>query len=90
MACVLCCFLLVGIVQTFVLKSKQSNLNSLKTENTRLEQEYQKMKQIHDYKCHRTDEHDIEDCLVSMGYNSDYWKNENGYGNDGDKIIDVK
>ena len=87
MSTILCCFFMAGMVLTFVLKAKQNDLLKAKQQNAQLELEYQKMKQEHDYKCTRNDEHDIEECMISMGYNSDYWKNENGYGTNGDKII---
>lgn len=89
MSIVLCLFFVAGIVLTFVLKTKQNNVNNLQYQNSLLEQEYNMLKAQHDYKCSRTDEHDIEACMISMGYNSDYWKTEYGYGEDGDKIIEV-
>lgn len=77
MSAILCCFFIVGIVQTFILKSKQSNLNDLKKENFELEQEYNETKDEFEYK---NDEN----------YNNDYWENEKGYGEDGDKIIEIE
>lgn len=76
MSAVLCCFFIVGVVQTFILKSKQINLNNLKTENLELEQEYNKTKDEYEYK---SDEN----------YQNEYWENEEGYGEEGDKIIEI-
>ena len=88
MSVVLCCFLIVGIVQTFVLKSKQSNLNDLKQTNSSLEQEYNETKDEYEYKGEVDEDGNV---TVSDDYYNDYWENNSDtpYGNDGDKIIDV-
>ena len=77
MSIVLCFLLLTGIILTFVLKTKQSNLNSQNTENIQLEQEYKNLKEQNDYK-------------NSNQYADDYFQYEQGYGNQGDIIIEVK
>ena len=77
MSIVICCFLLTGIVLTFVLKSKQGNLAATNNQNTQLEQEYKELKDQQDYK-------------DSDQYADDYYQYEEGYGNDGDIVIELK
>ena len=77
MSIVLCCFLLTGIILTFVLKSRQSALENQLKDNTQLEQEYSQKKEQSDY-------------LSSDEYKDDYYQNEQNYGHDGDKIIEVQ
>lgn len=76
MSIILCMFILAGIVLTFVLKSKQSDLSSLSKQNSQLEQEYNKTKEQSDY--YNSDE-----------YKNDHAKYDNNYGNDGDKIVEI-
>lgn len=86
MSIVVCCFLLIGIIQTFVLNAKNNELDGLKDNNSQLEQEYNYYKQIHDYMCTRTDEHDVDDCMINNNYLEEYYK-MHGYGGEDDKII---
>ena len=81
MATVVCCLLTFGIVQTFVLKSKQSTLDSTKANTLQLEQEYNDKKSTYEYMS--DDENDDE---YSDEYYNDYWRSQ-GYGQDGDKNI---
>ena len=74
---ILGCLLLTAIIQTFVLNSKQAQLNNLVTENSYLSQQEKDLKDQSDYK-------------ESQEYQDEYWKNENGYGQDGDKKIEAQ
>ena len=87
MSVVACIFLLVGIIQTFVLNSQKSTLDDLKDTNAELGIEQQQLEEIHDYMCQIEGEHDIEQCLIDNNYLEEYWKLNHGYGEDGDKII---
>ena len=87
MAVVACIFLLVGIIQTFVLNSQKSTLDDLKDTNAELGIEQQQLEEIHDYMCQIEGEHDIEQCVIDNNYLEEYWKLNHGYGEDGDKII---
>ena len=87
MAVVACLFLLVGIIQTFVLNSQKSTLDDLKDTNAELGIEQQQLEEIHDYMCQIEGEHDIEQCVIDNNYLEEYWELNHGYGEDGDKII---
>ena len=88
MSIVLCCFLMVGIVQTFVLKSKQANLSNLQQSNSKLEQEYNQTKDEYEYKGEVDEDGNV---TVSDDYYNDYWENNGDvpYGEDGDKVIEI-
>ena len=77
MSIILCCFLITGIILTFVLKSKQHYLNNLNNQNSQYEQEYQQAKDKNSY-------------YSSDDYKDDYYKNEQNYGHKGDKIIEIQ
>lgn len=89
MSVVLCCFFIVGTIQTFVLKSKQSNLKDLKNDNLILEQEYNQKKEEYEYKG-QVDENG--NVVVNEDYYNDYWENnaDQPYGENGDKIIEIQ
>lgn len=87
MAVVACLFLLVGIIQTFVLNSQKSTLDDLKDTNADLGMQQQQLEEIHDYMCQIEGEHDIEQCVIDNNYLEEYWELNHGYGEDGDKII---
>ncbi len=87
MAVVACLFLLVGIIQTFVLNSQKSTLDDLKDTNADLGMHQQQLEEIHDYMCQIEGEHDIEQCVIDNNYLEEYWELNHGYGEDGDKII---
>lgn len=65
-----------GIGQSIYLNAKKNSLNSLQQENANLENEYEEQKTKYDY-------------MTSDDYNDDYNKNENDYGEDGDKKVEV-
>ena len=69
-----------AIVQTFVLKSKQSQLANIKQQLQQSQLEQQKQQSIYDY-------------LDSNQYTEDYYKhnkyNGESYGNDGDVNIEI-
>ena len=83
MSIILCMFIFAGIVLTFVLKSKQSDLSSLNKQNAQLEQDYNKTKEQSDY------HFDPETGEYTDEYKNDHAKYDNNYGNDGDKIIEI-
>lgn len=93
MAVIACCFLLVGIIQTFVINSKKSALSDIEQQNQELALTQEQLKQIHDYMCTRTDEHDESECLLNNDYINKYYEyiqsdpDGNYYGEDGDIII---
>lgn len=76
MSIFICVLFVTGIVLTFVLKSKQSELQNTNANNSQLEQEYKGLKEKQDYK-------------NSDKYADDYYQYTENYGNDGDIIIDV-
>ena len=76
MSVVLCIFVLAGIVLTFVLKSKQGDLSTLNKQNYDLIQDYNEAKEKDEY-------------YSSDDYNDDYFEREEGYGKDGDKLMDL-
>lgn len=83
MSIILCVFILSGIVLTFVLKSKQENLNTLNKQNYEYSQQYQEAKDKSDY-------YFDEDGELSDEYSDDYYRYEEGYGNEGDKKIEIQ
>ncbi len=87
MSVVACCFLLVGIIQTFVLNSQKSTLNDLENTNAELGLKEEELKEIHDYMCQIEGEHDEKECIIDNNYLEKYWELNNGYGEDGDKIV---
>ena len=86
MICIISCFFVAGIVQTFVLKSKQNTLANTHSQTSQLEQEYNDAKSTHDYKSSNPNDEDNED--YSDDYYEDYWRSQ-GYGEDGDKKIEI-
>lgn len=93
MAVIACCFLLVAIIQTFVINSKKSTLSDIEQQNQQLALSQEQVKQIHDYMCSRTDEHDENECVLNNDYINKYYEyiqsdsDGNYYGEDGDIII---
>lgn len=67
----------VGIVQTFVLKNKQSQLANASAQNSEYSKQYEELTGEADYK--ESDE-----------YWKEYYKYFYGYGEDGDINIDVR
>lgn len=65
-----------GIVQTFVLKSTQNKLAQAQTEQTQIQQEYNDLQNEYDYK-------------TSDEYLEEYYKYHNGYGNEGDVVVEI-
>lgn len=84
MSVVVCCFLLAGIIQTFILKSFQNDLKTTQANTAQLEQDYKDKKSKSDYMSNNPD--DMESDDYSDQYYEDYWKSQ-GYGEDGDKNI---
>ncbi len=82
MSVVLCMFVLAGIVLTFVLKSKQGDLNTLNKQNYEYSQQYEEAQKENDYYYN-------QDGSFTDDYKRDYFEREKGYGKDGDKKIDV-
>lgn len=68
--------LTTGLVQTFVLKSKQAELANAQTQLEQSSSEYEAYKNEDEYKS-------------SDDYLKEYHKYKNGYGDDGDVIIDI-
>ena len=66
-----------GIVQTFVLKSKQNALLNAQNELAQQQQEYHDLQNEYDYK-------------TSDEYLEEYHKYYNGYGQDGDVVVEVE
>ena len=86
MSVVVCCFLIAGIVQTFVLKSIQSDLNSAKANTSKIEQEYNDKKTTSDYMSN--DPNNMDSDEYSDEYYEDYWRSQ-GYGDEDDKNINT-
>ena len=76
MSMFICVLLLTGIILTFMLKSKQNELKNTNLHNYQQEQEYKELKDKEDYK-------------NSNQYADDYYQYTQGYGNQGDIILDV-
>jgi biopolymer transport protein ExbB/TolQ len=94
---VICILFLFAIVQTFILKGKQNNLEALKGDASQIEQEYNQAKEKHDniFKSDVTDTDISADDLTDEyldGYLKHEGKDENGnpYGEEGEKVIEVK
>lgn len=75
--CVITCLLLLtGVVQTFVLNSAKNKLNILQGNNSAYETEIKDLTQEEEYK-------------KDPAYSDDILEHEQGYGNEGDKIIET-
>ena len=85
MSIVICMFVLAGIVLTFVLKARQSDLSSLNSQKTQLEQEYSEAKEQDGYYYKSEDSNEYTD-----DYKNDHAKYDDDYGKDGDKIIEIQ
>lgn len=94
---IICVLFLTAIIQTFVLKGKQNNLDQLKGDANQLEQQYNQAKEKHDniFKSDVSDT-DISTEDLTDEFIDDYIKHEgedengNPYGEEGEKIIVVK
>lgn len=97
LSAVICILFLFAIVQTFILKGKQNNLETLKGDAAQIEQEYNQAKEKHDniFKSDVSDT-DISTEDLTDEYLDDYIKHEgkdengNPYGEEGEKVIEVK
>ena len=85
MSIVICMFVLAGIVLTFVLKARQSDLSSLNSQKTQLEQQYNDAKQQDKYYYESEDSEEYTD-----EYKEDHAKYDDDKGHDGDKIIEIQ
>ena len=94
---IVCILFLVAIVQTFILKGRQNNLEQLKSDAAQIEQQYNQEKEKHDniFKSDINDKEVTTDDLKDE-YIDDYIKHEgtdengNPYGEEGEKVIVVK
>ena len=97
LACVMCVLFITAIVQTFVLKSKQSNLDELQAKQSQLNKQVEDSKEKHD----NIFTNDVDDTEISIDNIQDEYKDEfikqqitdsngNAYGEDGDKVIVVE
>ena len=66
-----------GIVQTFVLKSKQNQLLNAQNELAQQQEEFDNLQNEYDYK-------------TSDEYLQEYHKYYSGYGNDGDVVVEIE
>ena len=66
-----------GIVQTFVLKTKQNELAKANADLTNSTQEYNDLQNEYDYK-------------TSDEYLEEYYKYYYGYGNEGDVVVEIE
>ena len=97
LACVVCVLLLTAIVQTFVLKNKQANLNELTSKKNEINKQIESSKEKHD----NIFTNDVGDTEISIDNIKDEYKDEfikqqiidsngNPYGEEGDKVIVVE
>lgn len=75
--------LFAGIIQTFVLKTKQAELLKAKNNLTQAEQEYEVLNQKHKYVYN-------DDGTLSEEYLKEYYKHKGNYGGEGDVDIELK
>lgn len=97
LACVMCILFLTAIVQTFVLKGKQNDLNNLQKQQAELNKQIDSSKEKHD----NIFTNDVGDTEISLDNIQDDYKDEfikqqitdsngNAYGDEGDKVIVVE
>lgn len=68
--------LAIGVIQTFVINSKQRTLQNLQQEYAECEQQKQELDKSLEY--------------IEGDYIEDYYNHKHGYGKEGDVIIDVQ